>query len=616
MLRARLQFVLLILVFGFVVSRESQKDPLQKWDSKFAGWMHRLPSTPLPVAPVTLVEINDESLQQHPWPWTPLDFALFFQAANGFHPDLIAASELFHWNDPSPSETTQSKLPQYRKLLRDHLLKTPKVVLGSLLGFPEDPQRLSPLIEVPLLGKFSGDPREIPEFTDVQSQPDEDFRLSSATGFINPPASKESAATLPLLLRYRGQLVPSLVLQTAVMWEKLTLEDVFVEIGKSIHIGDRLEIPINSRGEMPVNLHSQLLRCSFDDLLLSSHQKDAAPPAQLPPNLHAGRLFFLTRNDSTTQDLSVLGHGKVSSGEWMASGLSTILTNSFPRPTPPWIRWSIIGGVACLGLLPSRSRALQPWILAPVAFLLYLAGAAVTFKLTGLSLPGVLPLSLCVLLLGSRWFSAPPAPHSLPSPPPTAPETAPLPPSSPAPTSGTHSETGTSLLPSKPAPPPAPLPQQPPASSDPTAFPRFPLSQSQNPEGHAKTLGESPEPPPRGSIPIPRLALFPPKPSPAPARLAPQPEPSTLKPPKPTFRPSGIPAPTNKNPLPEKSAPTPGAPPLVQNPPLQNTADRGASAPPPSERVSPGPRPFTLQKEPTSDSQPQRTAKNKGFEVS
>ncbi|MEY5009258.1 MAG: hypothetical protein RLZZ253_397, partial [Verrucomicrobiota bacterium] len=514
MLRARLHLVLLVLVLGLVLIRESREAAFQNAEALASGWLHKVPLRPAAKAPVTLVEIDPDSLRDHPWPWTPLDFALFFQAANQFQPAVLASNEVFSWKEPSAQDSALSKIPQYRKLLRDHLLRAKKVVLGGLLGFPEDPERLPPLQETPLIRSVKGDPKEVPEFTELLTQPDEDFRLSSAVGFLNPPPDRPLHSSIPLLWRYRGQMVPSLVLQSCILWEKATLDEVSVELGRFIRIGDRLRIPINSRGEMPVNPHAVFGRCSFEDLLLTTSQKEnSALPAQptlqnrsatqVPPELLSNRLLLLARTDPDSKNLKAPGLNPLSLGEWNALALATVLTESFPPPAPNWAPFLVLGIALLLGLLPRSVRWLHPCCVVPASLLIYGIAALFVFQSSQIQLPMLLPCGLGFLLLLSPWL----APAPVLAPPPAAPisERAPSP------------QTGTEVQPAVQASPvaevhphvsPAPTPEIPPRT--PAIRPH--LTAEPAPAFSPERERSDSKVPPCSEIPLPPLRHFPPRP--------------------------------------------------------------------------------------------------------
>ena len=67
-------------------------------------------------------------------------------------PGVVAIDQVLDWERALvlPEEQNR-KLPQFEKLLRNNILRAPKMLLGSTLGIPEDPQVIPPLQEVPLL---------------------------------------------------------------------------------------------------------------------------------------------------------------------------------------------------------------------------------------------------------------------------------------------------------------------------------------------------------------------------------------------------------------------------------------------------------------------------------
>ena len=93
-------------------------------------------------------------------------------------------------------------------------------------------------------------------------------------------ADQRPARRVPLLLRYRGQVVPTLVLQAIMHWKQLTLDDITVQTGSFIAVGTDLRIPIDRAGNMEVNFRAPLRRFGYDDLLLAVEQTAAGrPPA-------------------------------------------------------------------------------------------------------------------------------------------------------------------------------------------------------------------------------------------------------------------------------------------------------------------------------------------------
>ena len=136
-----------VLLLGLFLMAQSRQNPVvAQVDSTFADWVATNTAQPAHASRVALVEINDSSLSgDHPWPWSPLEYALFLRTTLQFGPDLLAIEPSLTWeNEPAAGEAA-SKQRQSRKILHDYVLKTPKLVLGSELGFPEDQDVLPPM---------------------------------------------------------------------------------------------------------------------------------------------------------------------------------------------------------------------------------------------------------------------------------------------------------------------------------------------------------------------------------------------------------------------------------------------------------------------------------------
>jgi hypothetical protein len=407
MFRPGPQFLTLLLLVGLFLFRESHQPPLSGVDEWFTDLLARHGQSPGKRSGLTLVEIDDPALLSHPWPWSPLDFALFFQAANNLNAGTAAAAEVLHWESTPDRGESQPKLAQYRTLLREHLLRTPKCLLGAHLGFPTDPQIIPPLQEVPRLDRVRGDIRLIPEFTTIESQADSDLQLAIPCGFLNLPESPGPHRKIPLLLRYRGQVVPSFALQAILLSEKLTPDDVSVEMGTKIRLGGLLEIPIDARGEMRVHFGAPKDRCGFEDLLLSSAQRDARSQTTVAAEKLIGKVLLLARTDTAARTLK-MGAGQTGApGELLAAGIATIQSRLFLKTPPPALDFLLIG-LAMLGAWVSpRCEPIRVTLAALLALGLYVGLAAAAFSAQQWALPVSLPTGLAVFVAGYRWVLGP-----------------------------------------------------------------------------------------------------------------------------------------------------------------------------------------------------------------
>lgn len=406
MLRTSGQFMIIVLIVGLVLMHESRLELVGNVDENFADFLSRNSHRTEEPAPFTLVEINESSLKEHTWPWTPLDFALFFQEANTFHPGVLATNEVLVWQEQGALD---QKLPQYKKILREHILRTPQVLLGAELGFPEDPQIIPPLQEVPLIRKLQGDLTAIPEFTTIGAQPEEDFRLSSTIGFVNVPQVERAFHSVPLLFRYRGEVVPSFTLQAILLWEKLTPDDVSVYAGERITLADQIDIPIDRRGRMRVDFGVPRGRCGFDDLVLASAQLQAQRTPSLEADALTGKLLLLARTDKAAATLPFAATRRGSVGDLLGAAIATIQSRSFMKRAPIGVDFAIlILAIAAAAWAPHLRKAALS-IGAVVSLIIYVLVALGIFGKTLVWPPFVLPAGLVLFLVIFRAVTPEPS---------------------------------------------------------------------------------------------------------------------------------------------------------------------------------------------------------------
>ena len=369
--------MLLVLLAGLALLNQSHVEPLASWDNAFADFLAMNVRHGVAPSPVTLVGIGDSSLASHPWPWNPLDYSLFFQAALPLKPDVVAIDQVLDWERVIVLPEDQNrKLAQYEKILRGNILRAPKMLLGSVLGMPEDPQVIPPLQEVPLLRNVHGALGAIPEFTAIEAQPSESYRLSSSVGFTNLPLDHPRFNSVPLVLRYRGQVTPSFALQAVLLWARLTPDDVAVNLGAFIDVGAKFHIPIDMGGRMRVDFGAPFASFGFDDLLLASEQKEAGRPPLAPIDRMTGSIVLLSRTDSAARTIPLAARRNGSPGELFAAAIATIQSQSFIRPAPIWASYVVIGVLVLLSYRVPRMKKVKAVLFGLVTLVVYVARCA------------------------------------------------------------------------------------------------------------------------------------------------------------------------------------------------------------------------------------------------
>jgi hypothetical protein len=297
-------------------------------------------------------------------------------------------------------EDQNRKLAQYEKILRGNILRTPKMLLGSRLGIPDDPQVIPPLQEVPLLRNIHGSQREIPEFTAVEQQPAETFRMSSTIGFTNLPPIYERFNSVPLIFRYRGQVTPAFTLQAVMLWAQLTPDDVVIELGSHIALGKKIRIPIDASGRMRVDFGSPRSTIGFDDLMLASEQAEAGSKGLAPIEQIKGSVVLLSRTDTAAQTIPLAARRNGSPGELFAAAIATIQNQSFIQRAPPWAEYSVIVAFMLIGYRVPRWKKWTTIFVGLVALAAYVMVSLAVFNRWLVWLPIVVPLGavfVCVL---------------------------------------------------------------------------------------------------------------------------------------------------------------------------------------------------------------------------
>ncbi len=420
MRRSALQIVFLIALFGWFLAVESRRG-LDFVEAAYGDWLDANAPRLTPRSSVTLIEINEESLgREKRWPWSPLNYLLFLQAAQQHRFGIAAIEPVLDWSrSPGVSDERLGRF-QYEKNLQDAIRRMPKILLGARLGFPDDPDLIPPLEVVPQLRRVTGDTTKLPPFTAIEQEPKEEMRLSATIGFTNVPATPTNVRTIPLLFSYRGQVVPSFALQAAIMWLKLTLDDVQVVVGSQIALGSAVKIPIDAAGSMRVDFRASLARHGSADLLLAAQQAEQKLPPFMPIDDLQNQVVLLTRTDPAARTLALpiaISRPKSKSvdevasrpppnpragapGELIAHAIATIQTKSFVRRSGMQVDIFLVLLAMTAGFFALHVPRVQDLALfALLAVLSYLLLAISVFGFWLVALPLVLPAGLAAFIV-------------------------------------------------------------------------------------------------------------------------------------------------------------------------------------------------------------------------
>jgi hypothetical protein len=405
--RPSIWLMLVILLASLLFLREPR---VQAYDEGFLRWLLRNSRPQTAAIPLTVVEIaQDSGLQNRESKGqrgaagaSPLEFSLFLQGIFEFKPIVVAFEPILQWR-----ESTNDQV----QIFLDQAMRVPKMLVAAELTATPDPD--APVAEISGFTQVTGRRGDLPSFSGVSRQPDEDIRLISTLGFVDQPDDPFDEMHVPMLYQYRGEVIPSFALQTAMLWMRVTPNEVKIDIGSAISFPNGKKIPIRSDGTALVNPNAarRARLLSMNELLLTAQQHEKKIPSTVNlENVRDEIVLARTANDRGS-----------SPGMW-AAAIATIQSNSFVRR----VNWVfdcvfILALVFLSGFVRSFSR---------IDIVLIAIAITAAYCLLGLTLisrwfiwlPGLLPLSAVWLvaafcLFAPRSKNDPDLPSVAPSPP-------------------------------------------------------------------------------------------------------------------------------------------------------------------------------------------------------
>jgi hypothetical protein len=303
--------VLVVLLIGLLLLREPG---FQRFEEIYLRWLVRNSVSSGRSVPLTVVEIGSDSVAQKVGePITgntlPVELALFLQGILDFKPTVVAIEPVLDWGEREKEQ---------EQIFIDQAMRVPKLLLGAELTPTPDPD--APVAEIPGFTQVTGKRGDIPEFSGIARQPGEDVRVVSTLGFVNLPREITGELHAPLLFQYRGEVIPSFALEAALLWLRIPLNEVKVDIGSAISLPNGMKIPIRSDGTALVNsgLARGARHMSLNELLLAAQQHET----RVNPTQHlddAAEQLVLARmsTDSDRRDFIAATIASIQSGSFL-----------------------------------------------------------------------------------------------------------------------------------------------------------------------------------------------------------------------------------------------------------------------------------------------------------
>jgi hypothetical protein len=388
MQRPTIWLILVVLLLGILFLREPR---LERSEEFFLRWLLKNSEPHARAASLTVVDIGHDSLMERepakegdensPHSGanvvSPMEFALFLQSALEFQPTVIAFENVLKWRGTERDQ---------EQVFIDQAMRVPRLLLAAELTNTPDPDAPGP--EIQGFNQVTGKRGDLVEFSGIGRQPSEEMRLIATAGFTNLPEEISDGIHVPLLFRYRGEVIPSFAFEAILLWLRVTPSEVSIDLDSHISLPHGRQIPIRSDGTLLVspNASRNAHHIGLSDLLVASQQRDTGK------NPEIGLLrdqILLARTPANP----------LSPPDVFAATIATIQSNSYVRRVS-WIFDCVILLLAGAIVAKLRDISRVDLVLGAMAFTAAYCLAALGIVSRWLIwLPGVLPLGAVWLLV-------------------------------------------------------------------------------------------------------------------------------------------------------------------------------------------------------------------------
>ena len=397
MSRSTAWFLLVLALAALLLARESRQPEgsLAGVDRMFFDWLtaNVKPARPGPEGSVTLVEIDD-SVAATPGrlPLSPLECAAFLQAVGRYNPAVVIIEPTLNWPGLPPGT---------ERILQEQALNLPRLLLSAHLGSGTTSPELAATL--PDAEGVRGGRRRLPDYPEVVAGPNADLLpFAAAVGADNLPGSEGGSPVrdLPLFLRHRGRVVPTLTLQAITLALRLDPSEVSALLGSHVQFGDRLRLPVDRAGRalLDGNLLPRVNRLALDDLALAVTGQGPDRDRVAAELMRHGTVI-LGRTDRAARTLRLVDGRAVSPAEVLALAATGLPRKPSIRRAGDGVDALVALGFFALAGLARRRRWRGAAVLLGAALAAYALVALSLFEEAGLWLPLALPLGLSLTIV-------------------------------------------------------------------------------------------------------------------------------------------------------------------------------------------------------------------------
>jgi hypothetical protein len=382
--------MLVVLLLGILFLREPR---LERTEEFFLRWLLKNSDPHGPVASLTVVDIGHDNLMEREPAGegdensphsganvvSPMEFALFLQSVLEFQPTVVAFENILKWRDAEKDQ---------EQVFIDQAMRVPRLLLAAELTTTPDPDAPGP--EIQGFTQVTGKRGDLVEFSGIGRQPAEEMRLIATAGFVNLPEEISDGIHVPLLFRYRGEVIPSFAFEAILLWLRVTPAEVSIDLDSHISLPHGRKIPIGSDGTLLIspNASRKARHIGLSDLLVAAQQRDAGQKKN--PEMDSLRdQIVLARTPANP----------LSPPDVFAATIATIQSSAYARRVS-WIFDCVILLLAAAVVGKLRDIPRVDLVLGAIAFTAAYCLAALAIVSRWLIwLPGCLPLGAVWLLV-------------------------------------------------------------------------------------------------------------------------------------------------------------------------------------------------------------------------
>lgn len=382
----------------FLVEREKNEKIVIDFESSYVNWLLDTKKERKEPSSVTLLTLDDseESVIQD-WPPSPLDYAVILNNLKQYDPKLIAIepSLEFLGQEEGLIETLRTACLAFNQQ---------SLLLSAVCQMDRS---IDPTIEkgenfFDIIDSVNGETTNIPEFTRINSLPNQRFAaMGLPIAFtridLADNNNDEGIYKFPLIARIGDKIVPSFVLKAIMLDFNIKADQVIINIGDNIKLGNRKTIPIDNRG------HVQIYPALQEDLSIEKINLLTVPPDELDGKyklLLGNRIILIgnNQNSESIKNIPFRNNSRISNAEHMALAISTIQSGLFiseVSKNKEILIWSIL---ILIGAMILKSHSLKAFSRIGLLIIIYLSFSMLLFQSNGQWASPIAPLALFIVM--------------------------------------------------------------------------------------------------------------------------------------------------------------------------------------------------------------------------